>query len=253
MLYLCVGSSPLPRAAHHTRRTSPRHLPRRNRYHAAMRSILVALLAALAAPAGAQTVADGSLLVAQPALADPNFARSVVLVLRHDENGTLGVVINRVTSLAPVAVFPEFSPSLDDYPGTLYRGGPIDATRVLFLATGLAGAAIEGGEIIERLFVSADPERLPELAALADGTDGLRLYAGHAQWAPGQLAQEIATGSWRVVPGNADLVFSDPSKLWEAASDLGAELIAAEPLLLSPAATGATASRVDRVFTVAAR
>lgn len=191
-----------------------------------MRSILLALLVALCAPAGAQTVPDGSLLVATPALDDPNFARAVVLVLRHDENGTLGVVINRATSLPPVEVFPEFSPVLDSYPGTLYRGGPIDATRVLFLATGLAGAAIEGGELLDRLFVSADPERLPELAALADGADGLRLYAGHAVWAPGQLAQEIATGSWRVIPGSADLVFSDPATLWEAASKMDSEIVA---------------------------
>ena len=191
------------------------------RMRAVFACVLLAVTAAL--PIGAQTLQDGALLVAAPELDDPNFAQSVVLVLRHDDNGTLGLVVNRMTSLPPVQVFPEFSPALDAYEGTLYRGGPISATRVLFLITGLAAAVVQGAELIEDLYVSGDSAQLPELAALADGTDGLRLYAGHAEWRAGQLAQEIAAGSWRIVPGNVDLVFADPRGLWQEASALGAD------------------------------
>jgi len=193
-----------------------------------MRSVLalmsLALLAAL--PLSAQTLQDGALLVAAPELDDPNFSQSVVLVLRHDEDGTLGVVINRITSLPPVRVFPEFSPALDAYDGTLYRGGPISPARVLFLVTGLAAAVVQGPELVEDLYVSGDSEQLPELAALAEGQDGLRLYAGHAEWGAGQLAAEIEAGNWRVVPANVDLVFADPRVLWKEASLLGAEATA---------------------------
>jgi putative transcriptional regulator len=191
-----------------------------------MRPILAIILATLAGPLAAQqTVTGGSLLVATNELVDPNFARSVVLVLRHDDMGTIGVVINRATSLSPVSVFPEFSPALDGYMGTLYRGGPVGPARVLFLITGLAAAVVQGPEVLDDVYLSGDPEDLPQLAALADGPQGLRLYAGHAEWEPGQLAKELAAGSWRVVPGNVDLVFGEAAAIWEQAASLDAEVV----------------------------
>jgi putative transcriptional regulator len=191
-----------------------------------MRLTLAIILAVLAGPVTAQqTVAAGSLLVASPALADPNFMRSVVLVLRHDDMGTIGVAINRATSLSPVKVFPEFSPALDGYMGTLYRGGPVGPARVLFLITGLAAAVVQGPELLDDLYVSVDPDQLPEFAALAEGPDGLRLYAGHAEWEAGQLQEEIADGSWRVIPGNVDLVFGEAAAIWEQAARLDAEVV----------------------------
>lgn len=200
-----------------------------------MRKLLTACTAvwlAAAAPAGAQTgvrpdVRDGALLVATPQMADPNFARSVVLVLQHDDNGTLGLVIDRPTTLVATEVFPELSPALDSYTGTLFRGGPVGAGRVLFLVTGLGAAVAQGPEILEDLFVSGDLEQLPQIVSLAEGTAGLRLFAGHAEWAPGQLAREIAMGSWKVVPGSVDLVFAEPGVIWEQASALQDGVVAA--------------------------
>ena len=191
-----------------------------------MRLTLAIILAVLAGPVTAQqTIAAGSLLVASPSLADPNFMRSVVLVLRHDDMGTIGVVINRATSLTPVSVFPEFSPALDAYMGTLYRGGPVGPARVLFLITGLAAAVVQGPELLDDLYVSGDPDQLPELAALADGPSGLRLYAGHAEWESDQLEEEIAGGSWHVVPGDVDLVFGEATAIWEQAAALDTEVV----------------------------
>ena len=99
-----------------------------------------ALACGIAAPSMAQTIANGTLLVASPQLADPNFARSVVLVLRHDEDGTIGLILNRPTSLVPATIFPELAPGIGSYTGNLFRGGPIAATRVLYLVRGLAAA-----------------------------------------------------------------------------------------------------------------
>ena len=64
-----------------------------------------------------------------------------------------------------------------------------------------------------------------ELAALAEGPDGLRLYAGHAEWEAGQLQEEIADGRWRVIPGNVDLVFGQAAAIWEQAAALDAEVV----------------------------
>ena len=186
--------------------------------------LLLRLLVAVAALgagalAAAQEIANGSLLVASPELADPNFSHSVVLVLRRDDNGAIGVVINRVTSLAPSKIFPELSPTLGSYAGKLYRGGPLAPSRLLFLVRGLAAATVNGPEIVDKVFLAADPDSLPEILRLSQGPDEFRMFAGHAEWTAGQLESEVKHGAWRVVPATAEVVFSDkPTKLWETLS-----------------------------------
>lgn len=184
---------------------------------------------AIAAPAGAQTVQDGALLVAAPELEDPNFAHSVVLVLRHDDSGTLGLVLNRPTSLPPTQVFPELSPALDDFAGTLHRGGPVAPARVLYLVTGLAAAVVQGAEIIEDLFVSGDLDQLGQAMSLSAGGEGVRLYAGHAEWAAGQLERELAVGSFKLAPATIELVLGEPAVMWEQATALQGGVTADAP------------------------
>ena len=177
------------------------------------------LMLATATPAaGAEDVKDGSLLVANEDLKDPNFNHTVVLVIHHDDQGTVGVVLNRVTTLDPVAVFPELEDGLGKYDGKLFRGGPVAPSRVLFLVRGLAAAVVQGPELLEHVFLAVDPKALPDIAALAEGPDNLRLYAGHAEWSAGQLEQEIAAGAWSVTTGDEDLVFAtDPRHMWQQA------------------------------------
>lgn len=184
--------------------------------HAALWLAAVLAWLASAGPLAAQTVANGVLLVASPELEDVTFARTVVLVLRHDaENGTVGLIINRPTNLQPAIVFPELEASLGNYAGNLFRGGPIAATRVLSLVRGLAAATVQGPEVLDRVFLSIDAEALADMTRLAEGTDDLRLFAGHAAWVPGQIEAEIAAGGWKVLPGEADLVFAaEPGELW---------------------------------------
>jgi putative AlgH/UPF0301 family transcriptional regulator len=103
----------------------------------------------------------------------------------------------------------------------------VEATRVLFLVRGLAAAAVQGPEILDKVFLSGNPESLPDLARLADGPNDLRIYAGHAVWAANQLAREIQQGAWRAVPGTADLVFhAEPAKLWEQLAPPGSGVTA---------------------------
>lgn len=185
---------------------------------------VAALACGLSAPLGAQTISNGVLLVASPQLTDVNFARAVVLVLRHDENGTIGVVLNRPTNLVPATVFPELGEGAGTYAGTLFRGGPIAPTRVLYLVRGLAAATVTGPEVLDKVFLSIDDASLADMTRLADGTDDLRLYAGHVAWAPGQLQAEIGIGGWEVVPGTPELVFhEDPGALWTELEGQGSD------------------------------
>ena len=158
---------------------------------------------------------NGTLLVASPALTDVNFAHAVVLVLQHDQNGTVGVVLNRPTSLVPGTVFPELAEGLGDYAGHLFRGGPVAPTRLLYLVRGLAAATVNGPEVLDKVFLSIDDESLPDMTRLADGVNDLRLYAGHVAWVRGQLQNEVSAGGWQVLAGTAELVFhEDPGSLW---------------------------------------
>lgn len=194
--------------------------------------LAAALLACVlpTAPAGAQSVGAGTLLVASPQLTDVNFAHAVILVLRSDDNGTIGLVLNRPTNVAPAAVLPELAESVGTYSGTLFRGGPIAPTRLLYLVRGLAAATVNGPEVVEKVFLSIDDSGLADMVRLADGTNDLRLYAGHAAWVPGQLQAEIRAGGWQMLPATPELVFhEDPGSLWtelEGRAPSGDEVVA---------------------------
>jgi putative transcriptional regulator len=159
----------------------------------------------------------GRLLVASPALADPNFERSVIFLVDHDEDGALGVVLNRPTSVDVGAILPPWEGRTTS-PGVVFRGGPVGQDSALALAQ-LAQVSDDGDEEpvgFRRVFgplglvdLDAPPEILsPDLAAM-------RVFAGYAGWSPGQLEDEVAEGSWFVVESAPGDMFSDePRTLW---------------------------------------
>ena len=132
-------------------------------------------------------------------------------------------MLNRPTNLVPATIFPELSADIGSYQGHLFRGGPIAPTRLLYIVRGLAAATVSGPEVLDKVFLSIDDESLPDMVRLADGTNDLRLYAGHAAWAPGQLQMEINAGGWQLLPGSPELVFhADPGGLWAELEGRGA-------------------------------
>ena len=161
-------------------------------------------------------VVPGSLLVAMPALGDPNFAGAVVYVLDHNETGTLGVVLGRPSQVEIRDVLPGWC-DLAVEPGVFHVGGPCETDTALCLAAcpdegrEPAGLRRVAGEVY-LVDLDADPD------ALDDGVSGLRVFAGYAGWSPGQLAAEIAEGAWACVPGSPADVLSDLSgpALWRA-------------------------------------
>ncbi|MGW7065758.1 YqgE/AlgH family protein [Streptomyces sp. NPDC054855] len=169
----------------------------------------------------------GRLLVATPALADPNFDRAVVLLLDHDEEGSLGVVLNRPTPV-DVADILEGWGDLAGAPGVVFQGGPVSLDSAL-------GVAVIPGEEGPASGVRARPGRAepigwrrvhgaiglvdldtpPELLAPALGS--LRIFAGYAGWGPGQLEDELVEGAWYVVESEpGDVSSPDPERLWRA-------------------------------------
>lgn len=158
-------------------------------------------------------VQPGALLVATPALADPHFADSVVLMLDADEAGALGVVLNRPSSVAVSDVVEGWGGVCAD-PGVLFMGGPVGAEGALALAALHDGddAPVGFRVVVGRLGVLD----LDTPVELVDGAlDRLRIFAGYAGWGAGQLEQEVAEGHWYVVPAELSDVFrGDTTSLW---------------------------------------
>jgi putative transcriptional regulator len=153
----------------------------------------------------------GKLLLATPPLVDPNFDRTVVLVLEHGEDGALGLVLNRPTDEDVDELLPAWSAMVTGQ-AVFFDGGPVEQAAVIGLAwvrdvpDGDDGVSEEG---LGTLDLSEDPERF-------DGqVEELRLFRGYAGWAPGQLEDELDANAWIVVDADrADAFTGAPSTLW---------------------------------------
>jgi putative transcriptional regulator len=160
-------------------------------------------------------VEPGTLLVAAPGLLDPNFRRTVVYVIEHQGEGTLGVVLNRPSEVPVREVLPAWAPHTSR-PSAVFVGGPVDAKTALCLAAFRPGhdPATMGGVVAVRgpvalVDLDSDPDQLAPLVR------GLRVFAGYAGWSGGQLAGEIGRGDWIVVPALPDDVLaSGGTDLW---------------------------------------
>lgn len=153
------------------------------------------------------------LLVATPALLDPNFAATVVLMLDVDDTGALGVVLNRPSGL-PVAEVLEPWRDVVAEPEVLFQGGPVGTEGALAVALLRASTSAPVGfrEVTGQLGL-VDLDTPVEL--LEGSVAEMRIFAGYAGWGADQLAGEIEEGSWYVVPAQADDIFrEDPSDLW---------------------------------------
>lgn len=155
---------------------------------------------------------DGRLLVATPRLLDPNFARTVILVLNHDDAGALGVVINRPSDLTVAEVLPVWSDAVA-LPRAIFSGGPVSRDSAIAVAVALGDGPPAGFQPVAAGYGLVDLDRQP--ADVVPDLAGLRVFSGYAGWGSDQLEAEIGEGSWYVVPAEpADLVSSEPQTLW---------------------------------------
>ncbi|WP_203336049.1 YqgE/AlgH family protein [Nocardioides limicola] len=154
----------------------------------------------------------GMLLVAAPDLGDPNFARTVVLLLDVNAEGALGVVLNRPSDTPVAAVLNDWS-LLVDSPAVLFVGGPVGTDGALAVATTRPGVEPVGFRPLVDGVGSVDLDTPVELV---DGSlASLRIFAGYAGWGAGQLQDELARDDWYVVPAlPGDLTRADTETMW---------------------------------------
>ncbi len=153
-------------------------------------------------------VEPGALLVAAPGLVDPNFRRTVVYVIDHCGEGTLGVVLNRPSEVAVIDVLPSWGPHTTR-PHAVFVGGPVERRTALCLAalrTGEDAASVAGVVGVRGPVALVDLDGDPD--TLAPRVRGLRVFAGYAGWDSGQLAGEIGRGDWIVVAALPDDVLA---------------------------------------------
>ena len=160
-------------------------------------------------------VAPGMLLLATPGLTDPNFVDSVVLLLNADEEGVLGVVLNRPSQVevAEITEVESWSPLLAT-PEVLFRGGPVSVEGAI--AVGLLRDEDDEPVGFRSVRGRLGIVDLDTPVALFEGSlVGMRIFAGYAGWDPDQLRGEIARGDWYVAAGETgDLFREDASELW---------------------------------------
>ena len=157
---------------------------------------------------------EGRLLVATPALDDPNFCRTVVQLVQHsDEDGALGVVLNRPSDTPLGEVLPGWALLAPD-PVVVFMGGPVQESAAICLARLSAPVAdpsvvpVPGAPWLGTVDLDVDA---------ADPVQEVRVFAGYAGWSPGQLEAEVDEGAWWVLDGlPSDCFTPDPSALWRS-------------------------------------
>lgn len=163
---------------------------------------------------GVELALAGQLLVATPLLADPPFFRTVIAVLEHgDESGALGVVLNRPMTLAVADVL-TVGADLMSPPAVLFDGGPVSPETAIAVGLPAPDAPADAGwRPSAPPYVTVDLDADPDL--LARAVRRLRVFAGYAGWAAGQLEAEIGEGAWYVVDSLTDDLFgAEPETLW---------------------------------------
>jgi putative transcriptional regulator len=164
--------------------------------------------------------AAGRILIAEPFLTDPGFARTVVLLCEHGEDGSIGFVLNRPSVSNISDLLPELSnPSL-----TIFEGGPVqhDTLHMIHRIPEVMG----GLEIIPGLFWGGSYTDLSRI--IEDKTfssDEIRLFIGYSGWEEGQLERELKEGSWLVAESYESLIFgTDANKVWrDSIQSLGSD------------------------------
>ena len=174
---------------------------------------LLLLGLSLPAPGDDATSMSSIFLVARRNMPDPFFRDSVVLVTHKAGAGPLGVIVNRPLQVPLASVVPDLerSPQREE---KIFFGGPVsvDELTVVFRSTSPPAGAIE---LLEGVYLGSSREVVLEVLGRENPPNGLRVFAGHAAWSPGQLESEIARGDWHLLRADAAAIFAlKPEDLW---------------------------------------
>jgi putative transcriptional regulator len=157
------------------------------------------------------------LLLAMPQLADPNFTRSVVLMIEHGDRGSFGLIVNQPSPIKAMELLDSLSLAWRGDPdAVVWSGGPVQRTTGWVLHEPMPGDDSGTSEVGPGLALSTSTDRLRAIAASPPGR--IRLLLGYSGWAPGQLAAEMARGSWIHAEADPALIFdAPPDEMWARA------------------------------------
>ncbi len=182
------------------------------------RSLWIALVLSVSVHAPAQSrrandLAIGKLLVAPRNAPDPNFARTVILLVQHDDQSAVGLIVNRRTKIPISKALQEWKPA-EGKSDPVYMGGPVELDGVLALLR-LATKPAEAAHVVDDVYLASTRAPVENALAAGSGPGELRVYLGYCGWGAGQLENEVELGGWYIFSGNGALVFdSDPDTLW---------------------------------------
>jgi putative transcriptional regulator len=165
----------------------------------------------------------GHFLVASRYLRDPNFARSVVLMIHHNPEGAMGVVINRPSDKTVREVWEMIGNDPCDREDFIFIGGPVPGPLVALHTIEAFGQH----EVLPGLHVATHKDALDLIVRKTDVQ--VRLYSGHAGWGGGQLEGEMEAGGWLSTRATLDDVFADHETIWKSVTQrIGLEIMAPE-------------------------
>jgi len=164
-------------------------------------------------PQSGEALAPGKLLISAVELRDGVFDHAVVVLLDLDADGALGLVLNQINELSLESVLPQWVPLVSE-PSVLFRGGPVSPDGAICLASPAQPDEHPPGW--RPVFGTIGLLHLDTPVEIVEGAyDDLRIFAGYAGWAPGQLQAELAAGMWHVTDAAYDDVFGrDQRQLW---------------------------------------
>jgi putative transcriptional regulator len=153
----------------------------------------------------------GSILIAEPFLQDAYFQRSVVLLVEHDLNGTMGFVLNKQTDL----IINDFFSDLRNLSGIpIYLGGPISSNRLFFIHT-LEGLIPDSVEIADGVYLGGDFETIKQYIIHENEIEGkVKFFLGYSGWEKGQLGCEIEEDAWMVSHSLGNIMYADDETFW---------------------------------------
>ena len=181
-----------------------------------MRRLILALACLLApalAPAQQDLPANGVLLVAKPSLTDPNFSRTVVLVTQTEDGSTVGVIVNRPTTLKLSEFLSEEFPT-GNYREPIFFGGPVMLKTLVSLFRSETAPPAPAFHVLKDVYLTMHSDNIERL--LKDSKARYRIYAGFSGWIPRQLESEMMRDGWYFLPADEATIFREKTEgLWE--------------------------------------
>lgn len=161
---------------------------------------------------------QGLALVASPHLSDPNFLKSVVYILRHDDEGALGLILNRPTSTNVGDLLGQLSEQSLCNEAAVFCGGPVDGPLVMLQRIEM------GDEVL--IAAASDQESILNTCEDQGVVRDYRVFDGYAGWGAGQLESELSQGGWIVWELSPDDIFSEPETVWQRAiQEIGKDIL----------------------------